>query len=233
MLEAPHDSSPCMKVEINEVCTSILLLILSDIVSITPAVAATLTIIVDKEGDNSSLSDNEHVGAGLNEDVDVDAGMLNAIYDLSAGVSDNDDENDGQDDSAESQQGWNILMGSRRPSSVSISLDGVDSRQLKKAWHEVPEVIKRIKEKLFGNKKKNRDMLQVSSGDFLRAFMDPTLLGLIKTFINKNISRDPASSSEIIAFLHVKLMRSFNNVRRSKCQDRSSKGEVILYNNIY
>ena len=107
MLGAPHDASPCMKVEIKEVCTSILLSILSDIVSITP-VAATLTIIVD----NSSLSDNEHVGAGLNEDVDVDAGMLNAIYDLSAGVSDNDDENDGQDDSAESQQGWNILMGS-------------------------------------------------------------------------------------------------------------------------
>jgi hypothetical protein len=35
----------------------------------------------------------------MKSDVDVDAGMLNAMYDLSAGVSDNDDENDGQDDS--------------------------------------------------------------------------------------------------------------------------------------
>ena len=112
-------------------------------------------------GDNSVLSDNEHLAAGLDEDVDVDAGMLNAMYDLSVGVTDNDDENDGRDDSAKSQQGWNILMGSRRPSSVSISLDGVDSHLLKKARHEVPEVIKQIKEKLFG-KKKDHNMSQVS-----------------------------------------------------------------------
>ena len=57
-----------------------------------------------ENGDNSSFSDKEHLTAGLNEDVDVDAGMFNAMYDLSAGVSDNDDENDGRDDSAESQQ---------------------------------------------------------------------------------------------------------------------------------
>ena len=82
-----------MKVEIKEVCTSTLWSILSDIVSITP-VAATLTIMMDN-GDNSLLSDNEHLAAGLNEDVDVDACMHNAMYDLSAGVSDNDDENDG------------------------------------------------------------------------------------------------------------------------------------------
>ena len=149
------------------------------------------------------------------------AGMLNAMYDLSAGVSDNDNENDGRDDSAaESQQGWNILTGSRRPSLVTISLDGVDSRLLKKGQHEVPEFIKRIKEKLFG-KKKNRDMSRVSPGDFLRAFMDPTLLGLMKTFINKNISRDPVSSSDTVAFLRVELLLSFYKVIRSKCQDRS------------
>jgi hypothetical protein len=101
-----------MKVEIKEVCTSILLSILSDIVSITP-IAATSTIMMDNGG-NSLLSDNEPLPAGLNQDIDVDAGILkNAMYDLIAGVSDNDDENDGRDDSAESQQqGWNILMGS-------------------------------------------------------------------------------------------------------------------------
>ena len=96
----------------------ILLSTLSDIVSTTPVAATlcTLTIMMDNDGDNSSLSDDEHLAAGLNEDVDVDvdAGMLNAMNDLSAGgVSDNDDENDGRDDSAESQQGWNILTGSR------------------------------------------------------------------------------------------------------------------------
>ena len=53
--------------------------------------------------------------------------------------------------------------------------------------------------------------------------MDPTLvLGLMKKFINKNISRYSASSSDIIAFLRVELlMLSFYKVRRSKCQDRS------------
>ena len=75
--------------------------------------------------------------------------------------------------------------------------------------------------KMFGEKK-NCDMSLVSpAGDFLRAFMDPTLLGLMKTFINKNISRDHASSSNIIAFLRVELMLSFYKVRRSTCQDRS------------
>jgi hypothetical protein len=51
--------------------------------------------------------------------------------------------------------------------------------------------------------------------------MDPTLLGLMKTFINMNISRDPASSSDIIVFLRVELMLSFHKVRRSRWQDRS------------
>ena len=164
-----------MKVEIKEVFTSTLLSTLSDIVSITP-VAATSTIMMDSNGDNSSLvSDYEPLPAGLNEDVDVDAGMLNAMYDLSACVSDNDDENDGQDDSAESQQGRNILMGSSRrsPSSVSISLDGVDSCcLLKKAQHEVPEVIKQVKEKLFG-KMMNHHMSQVPPGDFSSSAMMP------------------------------------------------------------
>ena len=51
--------------------------------------------------------------------------------------------------------------------------------------------------------------------------MDPSLLGLMKMFINKNICRDPASSSDIIAFLCVELLLSFYKARRSKCQDRS------------
>ena len=44
--------------------------------------------------------------------------------------------------------------------------------------------------------------------------MDPTLLGLLKTFINKNISRDPVSSRNRIAFLRVELMLSFYKVKR-------------------
>jgi hypothetical protein len=97
-----------VKVEIKEICRSILLSILSDIVSITP-VAATLIIMMDNSY-NSSLSDNEHLAVGLkNEDVDVEAGMLNTMYyDLSASVSDNDDENDGRDDSTESHQGGEV-----------------------------------------------------------------------------------------------------------------------------
>ena len=61
-------------------------------------------------------------------------------------------------------------------------------------------------------------MLQVFPVDFLRAFMDPTLfLELMKTFINKNISRgDPASSSDIMAFLRVKLTLSFYKGKKVK-----------------
>jgi hypothetical protein len=81
---------------------------------------------------------------------------------------------------------------------------------------------------VFG-KKKNRDMSQVSPGDFLRALMDPTLLGLMKTFRNKNIlSRDPASSSNIIAFLRVELVLSFYKSRWSKCEDRSHHDKVRI-----
>jgi hypothetical protein len=47
-------------------------------------VAATSTIMMmDKNDDNSLLtSDNDHLAAGFNNDVD--AGMLSAMYDISA-----------------------------------------------------------------------------------------------------------------------------------------------------
>ena len=132
---------------------------------------------------------------------------------LSAGVSDNEYENDGRDDSAESQQGWNILTGSRRPSSVTISLDGVDSRLLNKLDMKFQRLSNESRKSSLARRRIatcRECPLVISWG---HSWVDPTLLGLMKTFINKNISRDPASSSDIIAFLRVKLMLSLYKVR--------------------
>ena len=89
----------------------------------------------------------------------------------------------------------------------------MDQRLLARAREEVPAVLDKIKRKLFGKHK--RDTSKVLPGNFLKAFMDPLLLGYMKTFINNsNISsRNPVSSLEIMAFVRVELMLSFYNVR--------------------
>ena len=56
-------------------------------------------------------------------------------------------------------------------------------------------------------------MIDVSSGSYLKVFMDPQLLGYLKTFINSNMTSDPVSSLDIIAFICVELMLSSYKVR--------------------
>ena len=89
---------------------------------------------------------------------------------------------------------------------------------LVKAREEVPAVLNKIKEKLFG--KRARDMSKVSLADFLKAFMDPQLLGYMKAFINSNgsTSSTPVPTTEIMSFVRVELMLSFYKV----CSDIAS-----------
>jgi hypothetical protein len=146
---------------------------------------------------------------------DIDNKMMESLFDLSAYASNDDGGNDDESDSSSagqssSSQGWTYLVGNKAPA-VSISIDGVDLRLLEKARDEVPTVLDNIKRKVFGSKR-YRDMSKVSPGDFLKAFMDPQLLGYLKTFINANMTSDPVSSSDIIAFIRVELMLSFYKV---------------------
>ncbi len=66
-------------------------------------------------------------------------------------------------------------------------------------------------------------MSKVSPGSYLKAFMDPQLLGYLKTFINANMTSDPISSSDIIAFIRVELMfvilQGKNNVKTATIDD--------------
>lgn len=172
---------------------------------------------------------DHHVG-GPEEDVDDD--MMDSMFELSAYVSfnDNDDNNDASDDEnfvspAQRSAGRNATCGATHDwtyltgdgvlaPEVTISIDGVDQRLLAKAREEVPAVLDKIKRKLYGKRK--RDMSKVLPSDFLKVFMDPHLLGYMKAFINSNIScSNPVSSSEILAFVRVELMLSFYKVRHS------------------
>jgi hypothetical protein len=167
------------------------------------------------------LEDQTFVAGGVN---DVDHEMMDTLFDLSACLSsDDDDDDDDESDSTSHQvedathgQGWTYLIGNNRTPAVTISIDGVDQRLLDRARQEVPEVLQRIKKKVFGTAR-NRDMSKVSPGNFLKAFMDPHLLGYMKTFINTNMSSDPVSSSDIIAFIRVELMLSFYKVTPGTC----------------
>ena len=119
-----------------------------------------------------------------------------------------------RNDSGGASQGWTYLTGDNVviAPDVIISIDGVDQRLLARAREEVLAVLDKIKRKLFGKRK--RDMSKVLPGDFLKAFMDPHLLGYMKAFINSNnSSANPVSSSEIMDFVRVELMLSFYKVR--------------------
>jgi hypothetical protein len=110
-------------------------------------------------------------------------------------------------------QGWTYLTGSNRPE-VSISIDGIDNRLLDRARKEVPAAVLLNLRKIIGSWR-DRDVRTISSGDSLKAFMDPNFLGYMKACINANMknSNDLVSRSDIIAFIRVELMISFYKVR--------------------
>jgi hypothetical protein len=162
------------------------------------------------------------------DEEDFDENMMETMFELSAYVSSNDENNDNNEDGSDDdennndntnparrnqQTGWTYLTPGdlREHPVVTISIDGVDQRLLVKAREEVPAVLNNIKAKLFG--KRSRDMSKVSPADFLKAFMDPQLLGYMKAFINSNgNSSNPVSTTEIMSFVRVELMLSFYKV---------------------
>lgn len=99
-------------------------------------------------------------------------------------------------------------------SPVRISIDGVDQRLLAIARVEVPMVLARIKQKLFGNRR--REIRKVHAGDFLKAWMDPSFLGILQLYMNSNMppnsSFNHVSESDISSFVRVELFLSFYKV---------------------
>ena len=169
---------------------------------------------MDNPEEEQAMEEDQNYVGGI-DGVDQHK-MMESLFDLSAYTSDDNGENDDESDGSStvqssSSQGWTYLVGNKAPA-VSISIDGVDHRLLDKARQEVPIVLDNIKKKVFGSKR-HRDMSKVSPGSYLKAFMDPQLLGYLKTFINANMTSDPISSSDIIAFIRVELMLSFYKVR--------------------
>jgi hypothetical protein len=125
---------------------------------------------------------------------DVDNNMIETMFDLSAYLSDNEDEDDdinSDDDDCGGQprdgrnhgqdlssQRWTYLTGPDAPE-VSISIDGVDNPLLDRARQEVPAVLLKMKRKICGER--YRDIGNFSPGDCLKAFMDPHFLGYMKS----------------------------------------------------
>ena len=177
------------------------------------------------EDEEECNDDNDDLG-GVGGDVDDN--MMDSLFKLSAYVSDNDNDKEDESDAdnedfptllprrngSDASHGWTYLTGDALAPDVAISIDGVDHRLLARARKEVPAVLDKIKRKLFG--KRHRDMSKVLPGDFLKAFMDPHLLGYMKAFINNNMSSsNPVTSAEILAFIGVEFMLLFYKVRGS------------------
>ena len=78
---------------------------------------------------------------------------------------------------------------------------GADKNLICLAREEVPQVIHQIKKKLYGGR--HCDMAKIDAVTCLKAWLDPQLLGHFKTFINTNLVSDPASNSDITAFVRV------------------------------
>ena len=177
---------------------------------------------------------DDHNGC-VNEDLiggidDVDNSMMESLFNLSAYVSgtnkDDNDDDESDDDDSYSQHGgrnnhqdaashqWTYLTGSNRPVEVFISINGVDNRLLDRAREEDPSVLLKLKRKI--GVRRDRDVRTLSTGDCLKAFLDPNFLGYMKAFVNSNMSNcnDLVSSSDIVAFIRVELMISFYKVRR-------------------
>jgi hypothetical protein len=143
----------------------------------------------------------------------VDNNMIETMFDLSAYLSDNEDNNNvGSDDDdtgglppgarnhgQDASQRWTYLTGPDAPE-VSISIDGVDNRLLDRARQEVPAVLLKMKRRICG--KRYWDIGSFSPGDCLKTFMDPHFLGYMKSYINGNMqSHDAVSNLDIIAVI--------------------------------
>jgi hypothetical protein len=83
---------------------------------------------------------------------------------------------------------------------TTIEIDNIDQNLLLDAAQtEIPIVLGRLKAKMFGGRSRNLNTIPASK--FLQVWMDANFLGYIKQFVNKNLTGDPVSNSEILAFI--------------------------------
>jgi hypothetical protein len=89
---------------------------------------------------------------------------------------------------------------------TEIAVDNVDDYLLKKARAEAEIVSNRLMSRMFGRRNRRRN--SVVPIDTLKLFMQPALLGHLKSFINRS-TLDQISSAELIQFIKVELLLSF------------------------
>lgn len=89
---------------------------------------------------------------------------------------------------------------------TTIAVDNVDEYLLKKARPEAEIVTTRLMSRMFGRRNRRRD--SVVPIDTLQLFLQPAMLGHLKSFINRSIM-DQMSSAELIQFVKIELLLSF------------------------
>jgi hypothetical protein len=94
-----------------------------------------------------------------------------------------------------------------------VEVDGVDQHLLAIAREEVPIVLERVRVRIVGGRV--RHLHTLTPARFLEAWMDTNLLCFVKQYINTNLSGNPVSNSEILAFIRVELMLLFCRVSPS------------------
>ena len=104
---------------------------------------------------------------------------------------------------------WNMV----RDYETTVEVDGVDQHLLAIAREEVTIVLNHVRVQIFGGKV--RHLHTLSPARFLEAWMDQSFLCYVKQYINKNLSGNPVSNSEILVFIRVELMLLFYRVSPS------------------
>ena len=157
--------------------------------------------LADSNSDDDESSNDDVEDAASNNDFpgDDEVDELNGHQEVEDSLLEDDD-----DDGAELGN-WTFL--DNFP--VRVVIDSVDQDLLEQAREEVKIVMDRIRTKIFGRRRRPPKLDTITPSQFLQAWMDGNLLAHMKTFINQNLTGDPVSSSDIIAFVRVELMLSF------------------------
>jgi hypothetical protein len=157
------------------------------------------------------MSDTDFDVGGHDDDSskNFDDFQQEVMYSSTSNVMDGADEDDDAGGDEEQVGSWEIITDYE----TTIEIDSIDQYLLDAARTEIPIVLGRLKAKMFGGRSRNLNTIPASK--FLQAWMDANFLGYIKQFVNKNLTGDPVSNSEILAFIQVELMLSFYRVSPS------------------
>lgn len=130
-----------------------------------------------------------------NDDIDFEDFQDGMYSMLNSTEDDVDEENAGAGGDEERVGNWEIIT----EYNTTIEIDSIDQHLLDVARTEIPIVLGRLKAKMFGGRSRNLNTIPASK--FMQAWMDATFLGYVKQFVNKNLTGDPVSNSEILAFI--------------------------------